>query len=264
VESFGLRVWRGAVERMTDPHQHTEIELNLIEHGGMTYRFGARATQVHVGEWLLFWGALPHVLTDLEPGTQCIWVTLPLASFLRFALPERLSRSVLHGEPVRGLETGDAALFQRWARDWLQPHADTSRILELELEARLRRLARDLETQARASRTQGDANPDRAAQLAQFITEHHLEPLTIPDIANAVGLNPNYAAGLFKRSFGMTMLEYLTQHRVAHAQRLLAMTERGVLDIALESGFGSSSRFYVAFERATGRAPLEYRRGVRG
>jgi AraC family transcriptional regulator, melibiose operon regulatory protein len=263
VESFGLRVWKGAVQRMTDAHQHTEIELNLIVRGWMTYRFGARNITLKTGDWLLFWGALPHVLTDADADTHCIWLTLPLADFLRFALNEAFSRSVLHGDPIRGRDATDTDLFQRWAQDWLEPHADTSRILQLELEARLRRLARDLETQPRPSKARHDANPDRAAQLAQFITEHHLEPLTVTEIAKAAGLNPNYAAGLFKRSFGMTMLEYLTQHRVAHAQRLLVTTDRGVLDIALESGFTSSSRFYVAFERATGRTPLEYRRGVR-
>jgi AraC family transcriptional regulator, melibiose operon regulatory protein len=263
LDRFGLRVWSGAVERMSDPHQHTEIELNLIVRGGITYRFGAQQLNLEAGEWMLFWGALPHVLSDRQPGTQCVWVTLPLSDFLRFGLPEAFSKSVLHGDPVRGQDAADTALFQRWAEDWRKPQSDTARILELELEARLRRLARVPQSQPRDLKLLGDTSSDRAARLAQFITEHHLKPLTMPQIAQAAGLNPNYAAVLFKHRFGMTMLEYLTQHRVAHAQRLLATTDMGVLELAFESGFGSSSRFYVAFERATGRSPLEYRRGVR-
>jgi AraC family transcriptional regulator, melibiose operon regulatory protein len=261
LEVFGLRVWHGAVMRMHAPHQHTEIELNLVETGGITYRFGARDLRLAAGEWMLFWGALPHHLTDTDPDTTLIWVTLPLSSFLRFGLPEAFSRRILHGHPGVARGASDLELFQRWTQDWLEPHGDTSRILELELEARLRRLARDLEWLAPPNRS--EFNPDRAARLAGFIAEHHLEPLTMERVARAAGLHPHYAADLFKRSFGMTMLEYLTQHRVAHAQRLLATTDRSVLDIALESGFGSSSRFYVVFERATGRAPLEYRRAVR-
>jgi AraC-like DNA-binding protein len=262
VESFGLRVWSGAAERMIDAHQHTEIELNLVVRGGITYHFGARDITVRMGAWLVFWGALPHVLTDFEPNTHCIWVTLPLANFLRFALPDAFSRSILHGNPIHERERADKALFHRWVRDWLEPHEDTPHILELELEARLRRLSHTFTTQAPSSRRRSEASTDHAASLAQFITEHHLKPLTIPDIAKAIGLHPNYAAVVFKHTFGMTMLEYLTQHRVAHALRLLATTNQSVLEVAMESGFGSSSRFYVAFERATGRSPLEYRRGL--
>jgi transcriptional regulator GlxA family with amidase domain len=42
------------------------------------------------------------------------------------------------------------------------------------------------------------------------------------------------------------------QHRLFHARRLLATTDRKLLDIAMEreSGFGSASRFYESFTRA--------------
>ncbi|MER3484247.1 MAG: hypothetical protein C4332_14975 [Meiothermus sp.] len=53
----------------------------------------------------------------------------------------------------------------------------------------------------------------------------------------------------------MMVLEYLTQHRLAHAQRLLATTDQPVLEIAFEAGFGSSSRFYAVFEEKVGSHP---------
>jgi len=79
-----------------------------------------------------------------------------------------------------------------------------------------------------------------------------------------VGLNPNYAAGLFLRHFGMTPTDYLTALRVAHAQRLLLSSELGVLEVALESGFGSPSRFYAAFTRLVGESPGAFRRRLLG
>ncbi len=102
-----------------------------------------------------------------------------------------------------------------------------------------------------------------AAALAAFVSEHYQEPLTLADAACAAQLNPTYAAGLFKRTFGMTVLEYLTQHRLAHAQRLLVTTDRGVLDVALDAGFGSSSRFYAVFTKVCGETPKAYRKRVR-
>jgi hypothetical protein len=69
---------------------------------------------------------------------------------------------------------------------------------------------------------------------------------------------------VFKSVFGMSIVEYITRHRVSHAQRLLVLTEAGVLDIALEAGFGSASQFYTAFERLCGQTPSEYRAVLHG
>ncbi|MER3443431.1 MAG: hypothetical protein C4333_04640 [Meiothermus sp.] len=104
----------------------------------------------------------------------------------------------------------------------------------------------------------------RAARMAAFLAEHHTRPVRPAEAARMVGLNPNYAAGLFLRHFGMTPTDYLTALRVAHAQRLLLSSELGVLEVALESGFGSPSRFYAAFTRLVGESPGAFRRRLLG
>ncbi|CAA9276906.1 MAG: hypothetical protein AVDCRST_MAG93-2941, partial [uncultured Chloroflexia bacterium] len=45
----------------------------------------------------------------------------------------------------------------------------------------------------------------------------------------------------------------------AHAQRLLVTGDASVLDIAFDSGFESTSRFYAAFKQACGCSPGAYR-----
>ena len=263
LEHFGLAVWAGNVREMRGAHRHVELELNLITRGSVTYLFGGRRVKLEAGRLLVFWGALPHALTEHEPGTRCVWLTLPLPLFLRFGLPETFSGSLLHGEallePCPG-ETDDLNLFGRWLKDG--PGGEEGRILELELEARLRRLALSSGRRT-ASETPHETRTAPAAALAAFVSEYYPEPLTLADVARAGGLSPTYAAGLFRRTFGMTVLEYLTQHRLAHAQRLLATTDRGVLEVALEAGFGSSSRFYAVFTRACGETPGAYRKRVR-
>jgi len=72
-------------------------------------------------------------------------------------------------------------------------------------------------------------------------------------------LHPNYAMSLFKKAFGTTLIEYLTHHRVSHAQRLLATTDEKIVEVAFNSGFNSISRFNEAFRRACNCAPREYR-----
>lgn len=52
-------------------------------------------------------------------------------------------------------------------------------------------------------------------------------------------------------------MDYVTQHRLSHARRLLLTTDCKVFDIAAEVGFGSSSRFYEAFAQWRGRTPRQ-------
>jgi AraC-like DNA-binding protein len=66
--------------------------------------------------------------------------------------------------------------------------------------------------------------------------------------------------GVFQHAFGTTLLKYVTQHRLSHAQRLLVTTDDLILNIALKSGFGSLSRFNEAFRQSFGCTPREYRR----
>ena len=92
-----------------------------------------------------------------------------------------------------------------------------------------------------------------------FITEHYMEPLQLGQIAQAVGLHPGYATERFRTTFGITIMDYLAQQRVAHAQRLLATTDQTVLEVAMEAGFTSASRFYATFQKITGQSPRAYR-----
>lgn len=267
VDSFGLRVWRGEVVMMNEAHRHHELEFNFIFQGSMTYLFGGRSLTVQAGQFVLLWGALPHRLIareekTCEEKTVCGWLTLPLGTFLQFDLPDTLTQRVLQGTPVLvNLLPIDHALYERWLEDWQSGDEKRRELLERELNVWLERLALNLSKQP--IKNIKKRHDSKAARLAKFLSEHYQEPLQIRDVANRANLNESYAATLFKTTFSMTILDYLTQHRIAHAQRLLVTTNRSVLEIAFDAGFGSSSQFYSSFVKACGQTPLAYRKRVR-
>lgn len=98
-----------------------------------------------------------------------------------------------------------------------------------------------------------------AERMAAYVALHYRQPLSAAEIARSVGLHPNYAMTVFRRTFGTTLIGYVTQHRLSHAQRLLVTTTRPVIDIAFEAGFGSLSRFHKCFRDAFGCTPLDFR-----
>lgn len=102
-----------------------------------------------------------------------------------------------------------------------------------------------------------------AAAMARHAAMYFREPIGPSDVAAVVPLHPNYAMTVFRTVVGMTLGEYLTQCRIAEAQRLLITTGATTAEVAAASGFGSQSAFYAAFTKACGLAPGAYRRAYR-
>ena len=265
---YGFTCVRWSPSPMRRPDHHNEIELNLLYAGWVTYLLGGQKVRFEVGRLGLFWAALPHQIIDYARNTEYFVATIPLSWFLQCQLPERLAQPLMRGEvmmePSNRRAAFDNALFSEWEKDLAGGRAGTRDIVMLEMEARLRRLAGSLSSPAaqkrqkqRLSLQAGGLN--KVEQMACLVAQRYLEPLTVAEISEAVGLHPNYAMNLFKKTFGTTLIDYLTHHRISHAQRLLATTDEKVVEIAFASGFSSISRFNDAFRRACGCTPREYR-----
>ena len=139
------------------------------------------------------------------------------------------------------------------------------RAAQLEIQARLLRLALALPVKDSPSGSRAvDPELSSADQIACYIAQHYNEPLTADQIAATVNLHPNYAMAVFRKAFGTTITDFLIQHRLSHAQRLLVTTDDPVIEIAAESGFQSLSRFNEAFKRSCGCSPRAYRKAHRG
>jgi AraC family transcriptional regulator, melibiose operon regulatory protein len=266
---YGFSCVRWTPTAMPRCDRHNEIELNLLKGGTLVYLMGGRKVAVPAGRMIVFWAGVPHQVLEFEGLTDYFVLTIPLAWFLQWRLPDHFTQPILHGrmivEPDEGRLASDWARFESWSEDATMGTEEYRHISLLEIEARLRRLALTVADSPPQSRRKSPAvlgrqHLSRAEEMACFIAQHYTQPLTAETISQHVGLHPNYAMALFHRAFGTTLLKYVTQHRLSHAQRLLATSEDLILNIALDSGFGSLSRFNEAFRQSFGCTPREYRR----
>lgn len=85
--------------------------------------------------------------------------------------------------------------------------------------------------------------------------------LKVADLAAAVGSVEHKVSRAITQALGERNFNQLVnRHRIAHACRMLAAGEgRSVLEVSLESGFGSLGPFNRAFKAATGQTPTEWR-----
>lgn len=248
---------------MPRPSRHNEIELNLLTAGSLTYLLGGGRTTVPAGRLAVFWAAIPHQIVDFEGETPYFVVTVSLNEFLKAAIDVRFVNCILRGELLvepAGDEC-DALKFQQWERELREREPATEAAARLDVQARLMRFAHRLRHRPTGSRRA--ASLSCADQIACYIARNYHKPLTAQTIAQAVGVHPNYAMNLFRKTFGTTMITFITEHRVSQAQRMLATTDYAILSVALESGFQSLSRFNEAFKANCGCSPRDYRRAHR-
>jgi len=260
-EPYGLQSWRWQPELMPLPHRHGDIELNLLLDGTVTYVHRDRFVALAPYQLAMFWAAIPHQLIERNSACDFCILTIPLDLLLGWKLPPPFVQSLLTGEFLVDTDATSAQIDCVQVPRW---HADLSMGLSTvtlkEIESRLWRWALSWNPASVGSRP---AEADgKASLMARYIVDNFAEPLTAERVAWHVGLHPNYAMTCFKRTFGMTILEYTQQYRIAQAQRLLVTTDSSVLDVAMRSGFGSLSAFYIAFRRYTGQTPRSVRQAL--
>ncbi len=213
---YGFSCVRWTPTTMPRGDRHNEIELNLLEEGRLVYLMGGRKVVVPAGRLAAFWAGVSHQIVGFERLSEYFVLTIPLAWFLQWRLPDHFTQTILHGgtivEPDEGRLASDRASFESWSEDLRIGSEERRQVCLLEVEARLRRLAMSVAADGtRRPRRNSPAVLDhrhlsRAEQMASFIAQNYTQPLTAEDIGQHVGLHPNYAMALFQRTFGTTLI----------------------------------------------------------
>lgn len=105
-------------------------------------------------------------------------------------------------------------------------------------------------------------NSDLAARARQIldVEKRYLLPgLVIDDLVNELGTNRTYFTRMMRIEFGQSFNEYVNNCRLQHSQDLLINSDKSIADIAIESGFGSSSTYCRVFKRLTDTTPESWR-----
>ena len=103
---------------------------------------------------------------------------------------------------------------------------------------------------------------DAIARAVKLI-EQAVEPLSLAEIAEAVGYAPHHFQRLFKRDLGVSPAEYSRGLRRERAQDALKENGR-VTDAIYDAGYQSPSGFYTDARERLGMTPSAWRGGGRG
>jgi YesN/AraC family two-component response regulator len=107
-------------------------------------------------------------------------------------------------------------------------------------------------------------NRELVGRIVQIIKKDYTRQLTTEDIAGRIYLSSKQANNIFRQEMQKSIFEYLTDHRMLIAKRLLRETNEKITAIAMQAGYLSSSHFGIIFKKIVGISPREYRDTHRG
>jgi AraC-like DNA-binding protein len=83
--------------------------------------------------------------------------------------------------------------------------------------------------------------------------------LSLDRLARRLGLPARRVSAAVNRVHGQNVSQYVNGFRIAEACKLLAGTDKPVLQIMLDAGFETKSNFNREFRRISGMSPVEWR-----
>lgn len=99
----------------------------------------------------------------------------------------------------------------------------------------------------------------RLQKALQYITDNCREDIHLKDVAEYVGLNPDYLERELHRIMGTTFLRHLTRSRLQRALPLFNDTNKTIAEIAYASGFKDPFDFSRVFKKHYGLSPRLFR-----
>jgi AraC family transcriptional activator of pobA len=259
------------------PHAHDFLVLLHVEQGGGTVRVDGRTWELATGD--LFVVAPGEVVDPGVPGELAAatgWAVFFPADVVESAAPGAFLSWRAHPllfPFVRGVAGG----AQRLRVPPAERPAFATRIAALDDELRERRdgyneavLAHLTLLLVAVSRLAADVPDDLAvrdepllAAVFDAIEAGYRRPISLRDVADAVGLTPGHLTTVVGRKTGRTVQQWLTERRMTEARRLLAGTDLTVEAVAGRVGYQDAGYFTKRFRRSHGVAPLEWRRAGR-
>ena len=118
--------------------------------------------------------------------------------------------------------------------------------------------AAELRDWAKRQPVDSQAPADLVSRVTDFLEANYMRDVGIGQIADYLGVTPNYLSGLFHRRTGTTFVKHLTRLRLARAGQLLAGGGARVQEVARAVGYASPRHFSRLFRQQFGCLPSEY------
>lgn len=97
-----------------------------------------------------------------------------------------------------------------------------------------------------------------------FIEKHYTESISLEEVANHVGLTPQYFSTYFKEEMDCNLIDYITKLRIEKAKEIIRNSQMSVQEICFIVGYHDPNYFSRIFKKYVGVTPTKYKKEYGG
>lgn len=245
-------------------HFYQDLELLYVLRGALTVKIGEQVTVMDEGDVLLVNADKVHTMRG---GADCLYAQLMIAAQLvgdilsNADVMFRCDSSREDGQRYRDL----CSLLDQLLDRYLAVNGDTRDFLYISLCYRIMNVLSEkflISTAYTTVPAEQDRFSERIGQIDAYMRNNYHRAISLKDLSETLYLSVGYLSRFFKKTYGMSFVDYLYNIRLYHAMDDLLYTDESITTIAYESGFPSVAVFDKVFRRRYGETPSSYRKKV--
>ena len=251
-------------------HWHEEFELIYVTKGVVRVGVGSVEKTLTVGDGCFINSNVPHTICRLDSRDGIIHsiVFHPKLIGGRHSIYwQKYLKPLMENEERQfisfdSMQTEDSQIISLIQSAW-QAEAEEAAGYEFKVRGLLSRvifmLSEGQTGKPYAPTPKELRDMERTKQMITFMESHFTDELTIKQIAAVAALSEGECLRCFKRSTGLSPIQFLKDYRLIRAAELIHSTNQQISDIAAQCGFLDMSYFAKSFKQAFGETPTNYR-----
>lgn len=203
---------------------------------------------------------------DTSPNTQLITVLISIKKFHSLFSQEAEQISFLSGENINKKYYKDHTISPSMAvvLSQILQHQPNAFMGRLYLKGKIYELLSLYFNPTEATNISecpflvDEENVRKIRNAKQIMLERMINPPSLQDLADEIGLSLKKLKEGFKQLYGSTVYQFVLDHKMNHARQLLSKGSYNVNEVALQLGYSNSSHFIDAFKKKFGTTPKKY------
>lgn len=270
---YASRAWLSVYRNMASAcHWHDDLEFGYVLTGHMMYSVNGDNVEVGSGEGIFINARQLHNNFSAD-GSDSEYICMLIHPSLLCAdkyLEETYIAPLTSNNAFTYMLLRSDILWQRELLDAVQGIAEAFAGKDKTLGLTVQRLSYQIASQLYSHMPESDqqsAQADRRItslrNMIGFVQQHYYEKITLAGIASSGGISVSSCCDIFRNHLHQTPIGFLTGYRLEKSMELLKNPGLSITEVALSTGFSSSSYFTESFRRLSGLTPGEYRKQAR-
>lgn len=255
-ESIALEQVQMTNDNMAKSHYHTYFELYYLEEGTRYHVVEDMVCCLNPKNFILFPPyVMHHSYSDKDVGFKRTLIYFTKAMISDSQIFSILSKNVWQ----YGEDDGEEILKLMYEIMKEQEKGDSysQKYIYFLLNQILVKLVR------KKIKPEGAEGEARIMNAIGYLHKNYANKITLDELSTRFFVSKYYLCHEFKRYTNCTIIQYINNLRVSHAQKLLEETDKSITEISMLVGFPNVTHFNRVFRLVTGKSPTQSRKLLR-